>query len=1479
MSAVAEGLSPRGAKGQIFVATHSSGYKVNIGQDANGRWDVIGLAQQTNSKVTFAGVNGIMNVDAKGVITLKNLTGGDLFVPGVQDGNFTLNLKALGAQWDATNKRVMVVTASTVDKAGHVVESVIKSAKTGAETGGATLAEATKNYQLIGTNKDSQGNLVGQFRSQSAGAVMTLTVPMNEEAKFDKQDMQWTAFTAGSKIDILAAAGVVPFGNHTFSNVTLEIGTGGDFRVTSLGGGASFDSKTMPQGVGVDVGVNGNVSAFTAANGDKAGLVQFVNNFLPGFEKAATDKRGWFSWFGAGQNAFEAASEKFNEVRSRVSGSGLVSNLGAADKVFVSLSNGHIGFLATDGTRVEFASRADNMTARITTKAGGDWRYESTEGILSKAGNLVGIGTAVARVFDLKTGMESEILNASGGTFAKSELTGKAARENTAKYLASGAQYYTNQLSLSEDGNMMLNTQIKSANGSTETLRAHISFQGGDLNVLSHQYNAQGTLVRLVDTAQKLESSFDGKTLSFRIEGRSAGTLTAEVYRSGLELAGDNGQTIKVDAISRVLRGGDERVLNTLKGIGYLQDQRSGKVATTYFLGDQGKITGHLDERTGMGAPNQIVIERSLGDGRREVRYYNSLAMLDVMGGQAAQVDTMKVAFKDGKPDWVLDKRVVTVFDASGEQVLGTRSFQRGVDFEVEGNKYRNSHFKIYDGEVTYINGTKFSAESGRVAAIFADGSTYRANEERTTAPGTWTERFSDWVYENPVKAGAAAAAVAVAAVTVVVALPLAIAAAGTLTLGGAVSISLLALGHAFGTYEVAVGLYEQDYTRATVGGLLGFMPAGVISGAFKGIGKAANWVTGGFIGNTFKALGSSPAALRMAGMADEAVMGQKLLTEGIEHGATNMTQLAKYGIHSVDDLAVFFGKAVADVQPWAAKYGLEAGTLWTAGRTGWQTAGVTTARLAEWMINPASQGMKLVADDVLVQVFRSTDNMIYKAGATVFGSVPVMALSVVKNLVMWGNPGAVPFMDSWSGPLSRALGVEGNNPYVALLIWSPLLRSGMQAQPGQPKAFFSRETLSDMAGLGRGLMTAPKQTLMDMAFTTQARSFGAGIKALVAGEMKWGVVFTGLKGAMGTVAVEMVQIIPRTVTILGDVAKFNLMMGVAGGAINTALGGERQEWFGGLIVIPRFYGSNMSDLMMDAGSQLSKGAVHSLTDPQMLWFSVGVGVAGPLLGPILRNSPVVGPMMQYLSKFDAFVGTFGKRYQGFIWEEGVQEKLPEIAFGAMGLSQEYSEVGQELFDKRGGMSRRQTSPMDSFRWNSIGFQTGSESALNAASTAGVSATNDRTVPMSTLVTLSEADLVNVVVQDRDLNTQAPAVLLALINDRNISDDYETTRARVDYMDSAARVMGFMPAASLGGIGDGADFLNAVAQSAVAIADGAGLDVLATYTHHALQAVGYGDGTVAGFEKFSTLWRLCRAPDKTRPILEFVAWRSWARIF
>jgi hypothetical protein len=92
-------------------------------------------------------------------------------------------------------------------------------------------------------------------------------------------------------------------------------------------------------------------------------------------------------------------------------------------------------------------------------------------------------------------------------------------------------------------------------------------------------------------------------------------------------------------------------------------------------------------------------------------------------------------------------------------------------------------------------------------------------------------------------------------------------------------------------------------------------------------------------------------------------------------------------------------------------------------------------------------------------------------------------------------------------------------------------------------------------------------------------------------------------------------------------------------------------------------------------------------------------------------------------------------------------------------------------------------------------------------------------------------------------------VLLALINDRNISDDYETTRARVDYMDSAARVMGFMPEASLNGIGDGADFLNAVAQHAVAIADGAGVEALATFTHHALQAIGYGDGTAAGFGK------------------------------
>jgi hypothetical protein len=532
LSAVAEGFSvPRGAKGQVFVATHSSGYKVNIGQDANGRWDVIGLAQQTNTPVKFAGVTGNMTVDSKGNITLTGFLKG----PEIIDGQFKLKLEVLGAQWDKNTKQVMVATYAKVNDAGYVVESVIKGA--GGGSGGAT--KETVGYDLIQVSPpDSKGNVTGKFRSTRADAGMTLTVPLKEEAKFDEKEMQWTALTAGSKINILASAGVVPFGNHTFSNVTLEIGKGGDFKVTSLGGGASFDSKSLPQGVGVDVGVNGNVSAFTsAANGNKAGLAQFVNNFLQGFEKASTEKRGWFSWFGAGKDAFEAAGTKFDEVRTRVAGSGLVSNLGAADKVFVGLSTGQIGFLTTDGTRVEFASRAENLTARITTKEGGDWRYESTEGILSKAGNLVGIGTAVAKVFSLKTGEEIEIVNAAGGGFGKNVVTGKTARENTERYLASGAQYHTDQLALSEDGNMVLNTEIKSANGSTETLRAHISFQGDKVNVLSHQYNEQGTLVRFVDTNQKIESSFDGKTLSFRIDGRSAGTLTAEVYRSGLELA------------------------------------------------------------------------------------------------------------------------------------------------------------------------------------------------------------------------------------------------------------------------------------------------------------------------------------------------------------------------------------------------------------------------------------------------------------------------------------------------------------------------------------------------------------------------------------------------------------------------------------------------------------------------------------------------------------------------------------------------------------------------------------------------------------------------------------------------------------------------------------------------------------------------------------------------------------------------------
>ncbi|MFH1541284.1 MAG: cysteine peptidase family C39 domain-containing protein [Elusimicrobiota bacterium] len=363
----------------------------------------------------------------------------------------------------------------------------------------------------------------------------------------------------------------------------------------------------------------------------------------------------------------------------------------------------------------------------------------------------------------------------------------------------------------------------------------------------------------------------------------------------------------------------------------------------------------------------------------------------------------------------------------------------------------------------------------------------------------------------------------------------------------------------------------------------------------------------------------------------------------------------------------------------------------------------------------------------------RFTDNIVHKivmkifpnaitASSGVVGNVIVqfsvksteallkIALPMLRNAIIWGNPyvslplvgkngviGSV-LIDS---QLVKKLGIDIDRElYQAianLAFFAPILASGMKSPASESIAESqisllgaikqSAIKLSQRIG---NFIHHPARSMKDITRKSLFEGICNAIKkvsswdTIKAGKKK--LVEKGLKGVKKTVGSKikenMINFVPRTIGMVSDIAMFQTSIGLVGGCINTSLGGKERRFL--IFYIPKF--SSVKDAII----KTSDIAVDTITDYRMWLFAVAIGVLGPLFTPIFRNFSVLGPIMRWIGGKNVFVG--GKfatgrlgRYQRFIYEEAFQERLPEILMGKLGITGTWSEVVQEMFDRRGG--------------------------------------------------------------------------------------------------------------------------------------------------------------------------------------------------
>lgn len=245
------------------------------------------------------------------------------------------------------------------------------------------------------------------------------------------------------------------------------------------------------------------------------------------------------------------------------------------------------------------------------------------------------------------------------------------------------------------------------------------------------------------------------------------------------------------------------------------------------------------------------------------------------------------------------------------------------------------------------------------------------------------------------------------------------------------------------------------------------------------------------------------------------------------------------------------------------------------------------------------------------------------------------------------------------------------------LLVLAPLMFSGMGPASEASQGLISKATWQGAKEAIKLAIKSPGQALVKLVAPWWPKAgMKAALQTLTKETIAKGLLGVG-KSVLG--GLNPFTLIPRTMGVIADVTLFQTGSSAILGTVNSILGGRpRQFW---IFQIPSF--RNTADAIM----QLSDSAVNSAI--QSLSFSALIAVASPILGPLVKNLPIVGPAVTKLGEMGNFFGgkfASGKlgRITGFIYEEGFQEQIPQMLGGAILGNGQASEVFQELFDKDG---------------------------------------------------------------------------------------------------------------------------------------------------------------------------------------------------
>ncbi|MHB9154206.1 MAG: hypothetical protein ACYC5N_00770 [Endomicrobiales bacterium] len=520
-------------------------------------------------------------------------------------------------------------------------------------------------------------------------------------------------------------------------------------------------------------------------------------------------------------------------------------------------------------------------------------------------------------------------------------------------------------------------------------------------------------------------------------------------------------------------------------------------------------------------------------------------------------------------------------------------------------------------------------------------------------------------------------------------------------------------IGGGWGVAKIAVGVIGA-VAGAVIVGLLGWTGIGAVAGvaliaasiSFIGVGALTYAETGnveqalkeGAISAAFAAI---PAIGMAGGLTGSVVktIGLRVTTAAAGRGLTAV--VARVAVSSARFLNVLFNPLAKGWLTNNVAKGLVTRMAAYSGKNG----------IVKWLVQPLlKEGGEAAMTNALSTLGRMGLN------AAVYKGLP--ALAEEAGIIDETSP----LYDSISN----------------LIVLSPLMFSGMGPVSGKvDSALFSRATWKEVVAGAKNAFSSPK------AFGNAVKNFVVpwwpkGGMSSALGSVSKQSVGKAVKGMLGEVAegINPLVLVPRTMGIVADVTLFQTGSSAIFGTINSLLGGDAKQWW--IFSIPKFESAS------DAIFQLSNSAVEStmnmLPNPGMaakefsqgnilggltnlFGFAAGIAIAQPILGPIVRNLPGLGPTVRWIGDKGAFFG--GKlasgrwgRIQGFIYEEGFQEQLPQMLGGRVLGEGQASEIFQEMFDRRGGLISARTNTTPASRLG--GSFTGSVNSARVTNTGNI---------------------------------------------------------------------------------------------------------------------------------------------------------------